>query len=232
MASAVAEPNTAAPLLEIDNLQRTSRRAAGFFRKGPTLQAVEGVGLVVQPGEAVGIVGESGSGKSTLARAALQLVRATSGRVVWLGKPLDAASTSDLNSIRRDMQLVFQDPLASLDPRMTVLEAVDEPLRTHRRDLDGQARRQIVSQMLLRVGLGANLLNRYPHELSGGQAQRVGIARAMVLQPRLLICDEAVSALDVSVQGQIVSLLQDLKREYGTAILLHQPQPGSGPPAV
>jgi oligopeptide transport system ATP-binding protein len=177
------------------------------------------VGLVVQPGEAVGIVGESGSGKSTLARAALQLVRATGGRVVWLGKQLDAVPANELKALRREMQLVFQDPLASLDPRMTVHELVEEPLRAHRRDLDAHARKQSVSDMLARVGLGANLLNRYPHELSGGQAQRVGIARAMVLQPRLLICDEAVSALDVSVQGQIVALLQDLKREFGTAIL-------------
>ncbi len=215
-----------APLLEISNLQVHFPVRSGFFQPARKLQAVEGVGLVVQPGEAVGIVGESGSGKSTLARAALQLVRPTGGRVVWLGKQLDAVSPSGLKSLRRDMQLVFQDPLASLDPRMTVHELVDEPLRAHRRDLDGQGRKQLVSKMLARVGLGANLLNRYPHELSGGQAQRVGIARAMVLQPRLLICDEAVSALDVSVQGQIVTLLQDLKREYGTAILFIESQPG------
>jgi oligopeptide/dipeptide ABC transporter ATP-binding protein len=201
-----------APLLELSALQVHFPTHGSLFRKGPTLRAVEDVNLTVHPGEAVGIVGESGSGKSTLARAALQLVRATGGRVVWLGNPIDARPA-------RDMQLVFQDPLASLDPRMTVLEIVAEPLQIHRRDLDPKARKSAVSEMLLRVGLGRNLLTRYPHELSGGQAQRVGIARAMILQPKLLVCDEAVSALDVSVQGQIVALLQDLKRETGTAIL-------------
>jgi oligopeptide/dipeptide ABC transporter ATP-binding protein len=210
---------SSAPLLEVENLQVHFAMRGGFFRKGPALQAVEGVGLVIEPGEAVGIVGESGSGKSTLARAVLQLVRSTGGRVVWLGKSLDATSATELKALRRDMQLVFQDPLASLDPRMTVEELVDEPLRVHRQDLDARSRRQLVTNMLFRVGLAQTLLARYPHELSGGQAQRVGIARAMVLQPRLLICDEAVSALDVFVQGQIVSLLQDLKREFGTAIL-------------
>jgi oligopeptide transport system ATP-binding protein len=163
-------------------------------------------------------VGESGSGKSTLARAALQLVKTTGGEVVWLGKPIEMQAT-DKSSFRRDLQLVFQDPLASLDPRMTVYEIVAEPLGVHRRDLDATARKKVASDMLLRVGLGANLLSRYPHELSGGQAQRVGIARAMILQPKMIVCDEAVSALDVTVQGQILALLQDLKREYGTAIL-------------
>jgi len=206
----VAQP--AAPLLELSNLQVHFPTHGSIFRKGPVLRAVENVNLAIAPGEAVGIVGESGSGKSTLARAALQLVCATGGRVVWLGNPIDAHPA-------RDMQLVFQDPLASLDPRMTVLEIVGEPLQIHHRELDAQARKAVVSEMLLRVGLGHNLLTRYPHELSGGQAQRVGIARAMILQPKLLVCDEAVSALDVSVQGQIVALLQDLKRETGTAIL-------------
>jgi oligopeptide transport system ATP-binding protein len=165
------------------------------------------------------VVGESGSGKSTLARATLQLVRATGGQVVWLGNPIEARSSRELAPIRRDMQLVFQDPVASLDPRMTVQEIVAEPLRVHRGELDAAAGGHAVAEMLLRVGLGRNLRTRYPHELSGGQAQRVGIARAMILQPRLLVCDEALSALDVSVQGQIIALLQDLKREYQTSIL-------------
>jgi oligopeptide/dipeptide ABC transporter ATP-binding protein len=207
------------PLLQLTGLQVHFPTRGAWLRKGPVVRAVESVDLVVQPGEAVGVVGESGSGKSTLARATLHLVRATSGQVVWLGKPIEASSHRELAPIRRDMQLVFQDPLASLDPRMTVQEIVAEPLRVHRHELDATARRHAVSEMLLRVGLGRNLLSRYPHELSGGQAQRVGIARAMILQPKLLVCDEAVSALDVSVQGQIVALLQDLKREYRMSIL-------------
>jgi oligopeptide/dipeptide ABC transporter ATP-binding protein len=214
---ATAHPE--APLLELSGLQVHFPTRGSLFRKGPMLRAVEGVNLTVQPGEAVGVVGESGSGKSTLARAALQLVHATGGRVVWLGNPIDARRARDLAPLRRDMQLVFQDPVASLDPRMTVQEIVAEPLRVHQRGLDSPARKQAVAEMLLRVGLGRNLLLRYPHELSGGQAQRVGIARAMILRPRLLVCDEAVSALDVSVQGQIIALLQDLKREYQTSIL-------------
>jgi peptide/nickel transport system ATP-binding protein len=212
---AAAVPDSA-DLLKVSELRVHFPSRGTLFRRGPVLRAVDGVDFAVRPGEAVGIVGESGSGKSTLARATLQLVRKTGGTVVWLGKPVEAQTDS---SFRRDLQLVFQDPLASLDPRMTVHEIVAEPLGVHRRDLDAAARKQVVSQMLLRVGLGANLLSRYPHELSGGQAQRVGIARAMILRPKMIVCDEAVSALDVTVQGQILALLQDLKREYGTAIL-------------
>jgi oligopeptide/dipeptide ABC transporter ATP-binding protein len=190
-----------------------------WLRPGPIVRAVDGVDLDVRPGEAIGVVGESGSGKSTLARAVLRLVQTASGQIVWLGQPIEAASASELGPLRRGSQLVFQDPLASLDPRMRVSQIVAEPLRVHRRDLDAPARTALVAEMLLRVGLGRNLLARYPHELSGGQAQRVAIARAMVLKPKLLVCDEAVSALDVSVQAQILSLLQDLKREYRTSIL-------------
>ena len=206
-----------APLLALSGLQVHFPTRGSLWKKGPVLRAVDGVDLDIQPGEAVGVVGESGSGKSTLARAALQLVRTCGGRVVWLGNPIDAHA--DLAPFRRDTQLVFQDPVASLDPRMTLLEVVAEPLRVHCPELDAPARKAAVAEMLKRVGLGNNLLTRYPHELSGGQAQRVGIARAMILKPRLLVCDEAVSALDVTVQSQIVLLLQELKREQQTAIL-------------
>ena len=206
-------------LLSLDDVRVHFKLWDGLFRRAPVIRAVENVTLTLKPGEVVGLVGESGSGKSTLARAALRLVRAEAGHIMWLGSPLEALSPSALRPIRRDMQLVFQDPLASLNPRMTVAEIVAEPLRVHRRDLDDTARRDAAADMLLRVGLGRSLLVRYPHELSGGQAQRVAIARAMVLKPKLLVCDEAVSALDVSVQAQILALLQDLKREYRTAIL-------------
>jgi peptide/nickel transport system ATP-binding protein len=214
-------PSSAAPepLLALNDMRVHFKLHDGMFRRASVLRAVENVTLTLNPGEVVGLVGESGSGKSTLARTALRLVRAEAGHIVWLGSPLETLPPSALRPIRRDMQLVFQDPLASLDPRMTVAEIVAEPLRVHRRDLDGTARREAAADMLLRVGLGRNLLARYAHELSGGQAQRVAIARAMVLKPKLLVCDEAVSALDVSVQAQIIALLHDLKREYRTAIL-------------
>jgi oligopeptide transport system ATP-binding protein len=191
----------------------------GWLRRADLLTAVDGVDLELAAGEAVGIVGESGSGKSTLARAVLQLLRPTAGQVVWMGSPVGQLPPRDLRNLRRDLQIVFQDPLGSLDPRMTVAEAVSEPLRVHRRDLDRHGRRVEAGAMLARVGLASELLNRYPHELSGGQCQRVAIARAMILRPRLLVCDEPVSALDVSVQAQVIGLLLQLKREWGVAIL-------------
>jgi len=205
-------------LLRLTDL-RVQFRVGDWLHRGAVVRAVDGVELDVQPGEAIGVVGESGSGKSTLARAVLRLLRPASGQIVWLGRPIEAATAAELAPLRRDAQLVFQDPLASLDPRMRVSEIVAEPLRVHRKEHDAAARTALVAEMLMRVGLGRNLLARYPHELSGGQAQRVAIARAMVLKPKLLVCDEAVSALDVSVQAQILTLLQDLKREYRTSIL-------------
>jgi peptide/nickel transport system ATP-binding protein len=208
-----------APLLALNDLRVHFKLRGAWFQRASIIRALEAVSLTIHPGQVVGIVGESGSGKSTLARAALRLIRPASGHIVWLGNSFESLSAGELRPLRRDMQLVFQDPLASLDPRMTVADIVAEPLRVHRRDLDDATRRQVAAEILLRVGLGRNLLARYPHELSGGQAQRVAIARAMVLKPKLLVCDEAVSALDVSVQAQILALLQDLKREYQTAIL-------------
>lgn len=191
----------------------------GLFARQRFLRAVDGVDLELREGEALGIVGESGCGKSTLARAILRLVPITEGQVVWLGRAIEAESVAAMRPLRRDMQIVFQDPLASLDPRMTVGEIVAEPLRIHAPQMTRDQRRAAVTDMLARVGLPADVVNRYPHEFSGGQCQRIGIARAMVLRPKLLVCDEPVSALDVSIQAQIVNLLQDLKREFGMSIL-------------
>jgi peptide/nickel transport system ATP-binding protein len=187
---------------------------------GRVLSALHDVTLDLRPGEALGVVGESGSGKSTLVRAALQLIRPSAGRVTWMGRTLSALPARELKRLRRDLQIVFQDPLASLDPRMRIGRIVAEPLEVHEPRLDAQARAREVRQMLLRVGLAPEMVGRYPHELSGGQCQRVGIARAMIVRPRLLVCDEPVSALDVSVQAQILDLLASLKSEYGMSILL------------
>ncbi|HUE47779.1 MAG TPA: ABC transporter ATP-binding protein [Steroidobacteraceae bacterium] len=183
------------------------------------LTAVSAVSLELCAGESLGVVGESGCGKSTLVRAALQLLRPTAGRVVWMGQALGDLPKGALRALRRDLQIIFQDPLGSLDPRMTVGEIVGEPLRVHAPDLERGARAARAAALLQRVGLAPQLASRYPHELSGGQCQRVGIARAMILEPRLLICDEPVSALDVPTQQQIVTLLGQLKRESGMCLL-------------
>ena len=183
------------------------------------LTALSAVSLEVRVGESLGIVGESGCGKSTLARAALQLLHPCAGRVVWMGQRLGELSPRQLRSRRRDVQVIFQDPLGSLDPRMTVGEILDEPLRVHERALAAASRAAAVAAVLGQVGLAAALAQRYPHELSGGQCQRVGLARAMILRPRLLVCDEPLSALDVPTQQQIVTLLAQLKRDGGMSLM-------------
>jgi oligopeptide transport system ATP-binding protein len=206
-------------LLSVRGLSVRFEVARGLFGRTRSLPAVRDVSFELASGEALGIVGESGSGKSTLVRAAMRLRAPQAGQVVWLGRALERADAAALRPLRRDMQIVFQDPLASLDPRMTIGEIVAEPLRVHARGLDRTGRAAAVRGMLTRVGLGADVVDRYPHEFSGGQCQRIAIARAMVLAPRLLVCDEVVSALDVSIQAQIVNLLADLKRDTGMSIL-------------
>ena len=208
-----------APTLGISRLSVHFPVPRGWFARSARLRAVDDVSFDLRPGEALGVVGESGSGKSTLARAALRLLRPDAGEVVWLGTPVSGLSAAALKPLRRDLQMVFQDPLGSLDPRLTVGEIVSEPLRVHRPELTAAEREREVADMLVRVGMSPDLVSRYPHEFSGGQCQRIGIARAMVLKPRLLVCDEPVSSLDVSIQAQIVTLLEDLKREYGMSIL-------------
>jgi oligopeptide transport system ATP-binding protein len=181
--------------------------------------AVDDVSFDIAPGEVLGLVGESGSGKSTLARALLRLVPAARGTVSFRGTDLLRCSGGALRQRRRDLQIVFQDPLASLDPRMSVGEILAEPLAIFEPALGKPERRTRIAAMLERVGLAPQAAARYPHEFSGGQCQRIGIARAMMQSPQLLVCDEPVSSLDVSIQGQIVNLLSDLQRELGTAML-------------
>jgi len=191
----------------------------GIFGKTMPLRAVDGVSFDLRPGETLGIVGESGCGKSTLARAVLQLVPTSDGSVTWLGKDLTALDRRRLKKARRDLQIVFQDPLASLNPRMTIAASIAEPLRTFQPGLTSRERKLKVAEIMERVGLDQRMINRYPHELSGGQNQRVGIARAMINRPKLVICDEAVSALDVSIQAQIVALLKELQADMGLSML-------------
>jgi len=191
----------------------------GVFGKKKYLRAVDGVDLFVRQSETLGIVGESGSGKSTLARAVLNLIPPSSGAVTLMGRDITHADRDAMRQARKDLQIVFQDPLASLDPRMTIGDSIAEPLQVFRKDM-GRAQRDVdVASMMERVGLAPDLINRYPHELSGGQNQRVGIARAMILKPKLVICDEAVSALDVSIRAQIIDLLIDLQKSLGMAML-------------
>ncbi len=205
------------PLLEVEQL--TVHFRVGGLGRRRTVHAVDEVGFSLAPGETLGIVGESGCGKSTLARAICGLVPATSGQVRLQGEPLLGPARAARRRRERAVQLVFQDPLAALDPRLTVGQAVAEPLRTHEPGLSRLELRRRVDHILTLVGLSPALHNAYPHALSGGQCQRIGIARALILQPALLICDEPVSALDVSIQAQIVNLLQDLQDEFGLSML-------------
>ncbi len=209
------------PILRVEDLRVTfDIRPHGAWPWTPArkLQAVGGVSFELAPGEALGIVGESGSGKSTLARAVIGTVP-SSGRILFEGEDLGALPPAARRARRRDVQMIFQDPLAALNPRMTVGDIVAEPLVTHHPGLPRREVRARVGELMERVGLLPNLMGRYPHEFSGGQCQRIGIARALILKPKLLICDEPVSALDVSVQAQVVNLLRELRREMGIAMI-------------
>jgi oligopeptide transport system ATP-binding protein len=210
------------PLLDVRDLKvefQVKLPGALLSRQG-TLKALDGVSFDLAAGETLGIVGESGSGKSTLARAVLGLLRPTAGTIVWLGRPIEGLSASAMRPLRRDMQMVFQDPLAALDPRMTVGEIIGEPLDTFMPSLSRSDAKARVQDTMAKVGLSPLMVNRYPHEFSGGQCQRIGIARAIILRPKLVVCDEPVSSLDVSIQAQIVNLLTRLQRELGLSLIL------------
>jgi oligopeptide transport system ATP-binding protein len=188
-------------------------------RKQRQLRAVDGISFELHAGETLGIVGESGSGKSTLARAILGLIKPGRGRVIWRGEELTGLDEEELRQKRKELQIVFQDPVASLNPRMTAGDLIAEPLWTFYPNMERRQVDERTRGMMKLVGLLPNQINRYPHEFSGGQCQRIGIARSLVLNPRLLICDEPVSALDVSIQAQIINLLKDLQKKLGLALI-------------
>ncbi len=209
-------------LLSVRDVQVTFKvrdKKQWFWQQGSSLKAVNGLSFDLNAGETLGVVGESGCGKSTLARAIIGLVRAQSGSILWQGEELVGLPEQAMRIKRKDIQMIFQDPLASLDPRMTVGEIIAEPLRTFHPELNKAQMEAKVQAMMLKVGLLPNQINRYPHEFSGGQCQRIGIARALILEPKLIICDEPVSALDVSIQAQVVNLLKKVQKEMGLALI-------------
>jgi len=218
------------PLVEVRNLTKIFHLAESSFggRRSGEVRAVEDVSLDICAGETLGLVGESGSGKSTLGRIVLRLIEPTSGSVLFDGVDLLKASRSELRRLRRHMQIIFQDPFGSLDPRYRVEDVIAEPLILHQNlgqgndpgtSRNAETRRQRVKELLRAVGMDESAMSRYPHEFSGGQRQRIGIARALALRPKFIVADEPVSALDVSVGAQVVNLLQQLQREFGLTYL-------------
>ena len=206
------------PLLQVKDLKVHFDTTSGGFSSGNAIRAVDGVSFTLRAGETLGLVGESGCGKSTTARAILNLVPPTAGSIEIAGTRTSGLSAKAMRPHRRDVQMIFQDPFASLNPRMTIGRIIAEPMEIFR--LHNSRQRQLeVMRLMDLVGLNPSTLNRYPHEFSGGQRQRIGIARALAVEPRLLVCDEAVSALDVSIQAQVINLLKDLQQRLGVAYL-------------
>ncbi len=211
--------NTNNHLLKVENLKTYFAIKKGLLRRTVGyIKAVDGVSFDIGVGQSLGLVGESGCGKTTAAQSIVRLVPATAGRVVFDGKDVLSADSEQLRKVRREISIIFQDPFGSLNPRMTVGNIIAEPLKVHRK-VGGSELAERVAALLSKVGLFAEHINRYPHEFSGGQRQRIGIARALVLMPKLVICDEPVSALDVSIQSQILNLLKDLQEEFGLTFL-------------
>ena len=213
---------TREPILSVRDLSvvfHVARRGAMPWTPKDKLRAVDNISFDLYPGQTLGVVGESGCGKSTLARAIIRMLPAETGQVLWLGQDLLTTSDAAMKEKRRDLQMIFQDPLASLDPRMTIGEIVAEPLKTHFPKMPKTEWSAKVRQVLEKVGILPNLINRYPHEFSGGQCQRIGIARALIINPKLIICDEPVSALDVSIQAQVINLLMELQNELGLSLV-------------
>lgn len=206
---------TQSPILEIVNLEKYYFSNVGLFAKTEVVKAVDNVSFSVFEGETLGLVGESGCGKSTLGKTILQLEKATAGSIKYRGKELTTLSKTDIRNLRKEIQIIFQDPFSSLNPRLMIGEALMEPMEVHGLGKNKKERRERVISLLDRVGLDETYFYRYPHELSGGQRQRVGIARTVIVEPKLVICDESVSALDISVQAQVLNLLNELKNDYG-----------------
>ncbi len=206
-------------LIEVNHLVKHFPVRSGLLQRvSAWVQAVDDVSFFINEGETFGLVGESGCGKTTVGRAILRLIPATSGEVLFQGQNLFALSDSEIKRMRANMQIIFQDPYSSLDPRMPIGESIAEGLRIHT-DKSPQERYDIVVEMLSRVGMRAEHARRYPHEFSGGQRQRIGIARALTLQPKFIVCDEPVSALDVSIQAQVLNILRELQRDFGLTYL-------------
>lgn len=202
------------PLLEVINLEKEYISKSGWFGKPESFMAVNNISFKLYEGETLGLVGESGCGKSTLANAILQLDKATSGQILYRGIDINKLPSSEVRKLRKDIQIIFQDPYASLNPRIPVGKAIMEPMKVHHIGESNEERKTMVLDLLQKVGLDESFFSRYPHEFSGGQRQRIGIARAIALQPKLIICDESVSALDISVQAQVLNLLNDLKDNF------------------
>lgn len=203
------------PLLEVINVEKEYVSSAGLFGRDVKFKAVNDVSFKIYEGETLGLVGESGCGKSTLGNAILQLDKATAGSILYKGQDLTKLSASAIRELRKEIQIIFQDPYSSLNPRITVGKAIMEPMKVHGLYKNDRERREKTIEILNRVGLGEEHFNRYPHEFSGGQRQRIGIARTIALQPKLIVCDESVSALDISVQAQVLNLLNELKENFG-----------------
>ncbi|MCB0443299.1 MAG: ABC transporter ATP-binding protein, partial [Flavobacterium sp.] len=204
-----------APLLEVKNVEKEYLSTVGLFGKKLSFKAVDDVSFKIYEGETVGLVGESGCGKSTLGNAILQLDKATAGQIFFKGNDITKLNKDEIRKLRKEIQLIFQDPYSSLNPRIPVGKAIMEPMKVHGLYKNDAERKAKTIEILERVGLGEDFFNRYPHEFSGGQRQRVGIARTIALQPKLIVCDESVSALDISVQAQVLNLLNELKENFG-----------------